>query len=551
MPKGCWKVFLILVIFVGLMLALLIFYIVGAGDMKEPGLNTISLEADSIYQVDPYTKRLGKNWIHETTPGLYELYVEGSGHERGVAHGRLAQDLVQYQELVFTNQIAKMIPAKFYRNFLKYFIGWFNRDLEDYVPSEFKEEIFGISKFASDSFSTIGDPYERLMQYHAAHDIGHALQNLALVGCSSFATWTNDSTSTLLVGRNFDFYVGNDFAKNKVILFEKPDNGIPFMSVTWGGMIGVVSGMNINGLTVTLNAAKSSIPGGSATPISIVAREILQYASTIDEAVSIAKKRKIFVSESILVSSAKDNRAITIDMTPDSIAVFDPSGSYLIATNHFQSPELKGSKKNLEQIRESASMYRYERMMELVDTTGTNTPEKTAVVLRDYLGKGDRAIGLGNEKAVNQFICHHGIIFSPHDKKVWISINPWNLGEFHCYQLDKVFAIDSVNAGFQVSSTEYSLPSDSFLLTHAYGQLQQFKLLKESVIEGKEIAPDEIVRLNPEFYQAYVLAGEVLYRKEKFEEAKAYYLQALEKEIATIPERKYIEEQVENCNSKL
>ena len=82
------------------------------------------------------------------------------------------------------------------------------------------------------------------------------------------------------------------------------------MSVSWPGMIGVVSGMNEKGITVTINAAKSDIPLTAKTPISFVSKEIKQFGCNIDEAIEIAKRREVFVSESILVGSSSDNKAV-------------------------------------------------------------------------------------------------------------------------------------------------------------------------------------------------------------------------------------------------
>src|SRR6185295_8704023 len=124
-------------------------------------------------------------------------------------------------------------------------IGWFNRNLDKNVTGEYKEEIYGVSQSASDNYEYIGSKYQRILNYHAAHDIGHTLQNMALVGCTSFGTWDAKSQdSTMIIGRNFDFYVGDKFAEDKIVAFFRPSKGYAFMSVTWGGFIGVVSGMN-------------------------------------------------------------------------------------------------------------------------------------------------------------------------------------------------------------------------------------------------------------------------------------------------------------------
>src|SRR5882757_5632643 len=132
---------------------------------------------------------LKNSWFRKSSSGLYEMYVEGSPFERGVINGKLSRELVQRQENHFNDQIAKMIPSNFYRHFLKYFVGWFNRDLDKNITEEYKEEIYGVSQAASDKYEYIGSNYQRILNYHAAHDIGHALQSMALVGCTSFGTW--------------------------------------------------------------------------------------------------------------------------------------------------------------------------------------------------------------------------------------------------------------------------------------------------------------------------------------------------------------------------
>jgi hypothetical protein len=103
----------------------------------------------------------GNNWLHRSSDGLWELYLEGSAFERGVAFGILTQELLEYQEDAFVEMISQFVPSQFYLRFLKYFVGWFNRKLHEHVPTEYLEEIYGTSLYASPRFDFIAPPYLR------------------------------------------------------------------------------------------------------------------------------------------------------------------------------------------------------------------------------------------------------------------------------------------------------------------------------------------------------------------------------------------------------
>ena len=547
MLKRIGKIVLILVGGFVVLLIAFTMYVRAVSVTNPPVTSSPQVDSANVVQVDSGLFKIGNSWFRQSESGLYELYVEGAPYELGLRNGKLTSELVKYQEEVFNKQIETLVPSSAYRSVLKYFIGFFNRDITEHVPEEYQLEIYGVSKAASPEYNHIAEPYQRILNYHAAHDIGHALQNMSLVGCTAFATWGDASEDgSMIIGRNFDFYVGDDFARDKIVAFYKPEKGYRFMMVTFGGMTGVLSGMNEAGLTVTINAAKSEIPSRSATPVSLVAREILQYASTIAEAYTIAEKRTMFVAESFLIGSAKDGKAAIIEKSPEAIDLYETNGSRIVSTNHFQSEKLGDTDLNKTHMETSASPYRSRRVEELLDENGKNTVEKTAAILRNQKGLGNADIGMGNEKLINQLVAHHGIVFQPEKGLVWISTAPWQLGKFVCYDINQVFN-SNMSSNTEVQLTEMSIPADSFLLSKSYTDYVKFSRYRFPFHPKDGLHPDSVVKWNPDSYHAYMLAGDYHFDRDQFPEAQEMYARGLKLEVATMQERRHMEDRIEEC----
>ena len=503
------------------------------------------------------TFSLGSNHLNKNKQGLWELYVEGNPYERGLITGRLSEELFHKQEAAFLSKVDELVPSKTRQFFLRKILAWYNRKMYLNITEEYKTEIYGLSKYASNDYNHLASNYLRILYLHGAHDIGHAFQDLALVGCTSFAAWGNKTEDgSLIIGRNFDFYAGDDFAKDKIVSFVNPTEGHKFMSVTWGGMIGVVSGMNEHGLTVTINAGKSKIPLVAKTPVSILTREILQYASTIEEAITIAKKRQVFVSESIFIGSAKDKKAITIEMSPNNFGIYEVANSnQLICSNHFQSEDYAADENNSKHIVESHSQYRYERMEELLNQHPKITPEIAVDILRNKDGLHDKAIGYGNEKALNQLLAHHSIVFKPEQRLVWVSSSPYQLGEYVVYDLNDVFKNSNKKL---FANTNLNIEKDDFQFTKAFNNYEAYRKLRAEVLsdidDNETITSSTLLKLqslNPEYWEAYFIVGKYNYEKGYYRAALNAFEKAKTKEITTIPDLEQVDNYIKKSKRKL
>ncbi len=519
-----------------------------------PHIGKIAL-ADSSVQKNDSIRILGNNWAKKCRDDLYVCYTEGNPEERGYAYGALLSDLMAYQKSALLRRMEETVDGEWYRNFLCRLVKFYNGGVVENLTFEQQREIYGLSLADNHDYDYLAEPYELQLNLHSAHDIGHAMQDYMLVGCSSFVlNETKTTDSTLLFGRNFDFYCGDDFAKTKVLSVCKPDSGYAFVSVTWGGMLGVLSGMNEKGLAVCINASKLDIPKAVAMPISMLVRHILIHCKSIDEAYAEAKKVNTFVAENIVIASAYDNNMAIIEKSPEDIELYRSSEKdMLLCTNHFQSDKFMKDERNLKNINQTDTKYRIELLAEHIGKKEKFDAEDAMKVLLNPFGKGGENIGLGNEMAINQLIAHHSVVFEPEKLNIYVCTQP---KEFYPYVkfnlqdiLRKVDAGVNVNNcdGKQLNTAEYSV-ADSMRQSKEFDDYKKYVRYRDvcNTEDGWKLIfnPDSLIALNPNSYESHDIAGELYLTAKDGNSACKEWRKALECKIPKLAQRIAIEEKI-------
>jgi len=123
------------------------------------------------------------------------------------------------------------------------------RHVDAGVPDARRRELAAQSlAFTPDPFAQRMPTYQRMLFLYALYDIALPLEHSPLIGCTSFAF--AGAGGHELVGRAFDFEAGEVFDRDKVVYLVREDGAVPFASVAWPGFIGVVTGMNAEGVVL-------------------------------------------------------------------------------------------------------------------------------------------------------------------------------------------------------------------------------------------------------------------------------------------------------------
>ncbi|MCP4638984.1 MAG: hypothetical protein GY851_01050 [bacterium] len=491
-----------------------------------PSMEMPSHLASMTVVEDGEYRRFGDCYLRRKD-GILRMRLTGTPYELGYANAVLTQAYIRDQEAALIATVKQFIPSDVAFWLIRKLVVVRNRNLPDFVPMDRQIEILGLSHGYEDPFPHLGGLYGRMLNYHAAHDISHAVMHNPLVGCTSFAAWgTATADGHLFMGRNFDFSAGREFDENKIVIRFEPDEGLGFISVAWPGMTGVVTGMNDARIAVSINACYSYETQTIGTPVSIMLREVMEGATTLDEAAEIIRGTEVFVADTYLVADGKTGKAIVVEKTPGHTEIRRPESDSVVCANHFLTPALEDHPGNQEYKIEGTTMPRFDRTRELVDARhGTLALESAAEILRDSLLPGGRPAGMGNDAVVNCYMATHSVIMDVTAGVVWVAASPHQLGAYVPFGL-----VDLENPG-----NTAVVPSDPALANGSYARFvesetlitQANRLMDDGAKAEAVKALEKARELNPGYYVPPMLLGTLAAQAGRRDEAEAMLNEAL------------------------
>jgi isopenicillin-N N-acyltransferase like protein len=144
---------------------------------------------------------------------------------------------------------------------------------------------------------------------------------------------------------------------------------------------------------------------------------------------------------------------------------------------------------------------------------------------------------------------------------MWVSANPFQLGAFNCYDINKVFKeYPGLNEKKEICEQALTIPADPFLKTAEWQNYLHFKMLRHYIVgctktRSKIVLQDgfeeAFIASNPESYITYWVLGDYYAKMQDMQKAISYYKQALTKEVATQKEAHKIAGEIKSCEKKI
>jgi predicted choloylglycine hydrolase len=249
------------------------------------------------------------------------LRVSGTPREMGFQHGAALRRQIHF------------LHAEYYEAMVKRLVSepelreW-AQATEPFIPERYREEMRGLAEGC-------GLPYEQILI------VNTMLDRFQTVMCSTVVSAGGASKDgEVYFGRNLDFPGRNVLQRMTIVLVWEPAEGTPLASVTWPGVLGVLSGMNAHGVagaTMLVHRGRDLRPG---LPYLLMYREALEGARTAADVGDAIGRAKRTCSNNFMVVDAA-GAAQVVEYDPETVVRRPAAKGGLCSTNFFASAELR------------------------------------------------------------------------------------------------------------------------------------------------------------------------------------------------------------------
>ncbi|MBN2311277.1 MAG: hypothetical protein JXR94_20025 [Candidatus Hydrogenedentes bacterium] len=248
------------------------------------------------------------------------VVVSGTPHEMGFAFGRLMKDQVEGMLIPFL-AAAKIADEERYGD-ANLDAAW--KAVSPYIHERFIEELRGLGEGSGVGFDNVRR--------------AHMIPVVSDYSCSGAALWGPATRNgTFYQFRNLDYTMNGGLQNFPAVVVYLPEDGIPHVNVTFAGYIGVNTGMNAKGITLT---EMGDSPGREypydldGAHFTTLFRDLLYDADDLDEAVEMIKSAKRIKKYHYIIGDGASGRAVKmLAHAPDLVIWKDNDATDEVAPN--------------------------------------------------------------------------------------------------------------------------------------------------------------------------------------------------------------------------